>query len=161
MKQKIKAWFNKQVELAQWIHKNKKMRVKFRWIYIGFLTAVFLLFIASVVLFYFYGLRFDPNKPAPYAYTDSVNAVFLAFGIILFIIAVVLGVVIGGIFFPQLFKNSKELYMRTNEYKQQVQKYSEIDLTKFTFRELKWLKKLAWIDQIEFQQTLAKKRKRQ
>jgi hypothetical protein len=53
------------------------------------------------------------------------------------------------------------LYMRTNEYKQQVQKYSEIDLTKFTFRELKWLKKLAWIDQIEFQQTLAKKRKRQ
>jgi hypothetical protein len=48
-----------------------------------------------------------------------------------------LGVVIGGIFFPQLFKNSKELYMRTNEYKQQVQKYSEIDLTKFTFRELK------------------------
>jgi hypothetical protein len=47
--------------------------------------------------------------------------------------------------------------METEEYKTQVHKYSEIDLIKFTFRELKWLKKLGWINKIEYQKTITKK----
>jgi hypothetical protein len=49
--------------------------------------------------------------------------------------------------------------MKTYQYKQQVDKYSEIDLVKFTYRELKWLKKLGWINKIQYLQTLTSKEK--
>jgi hypothetical protein len=40
-----------------------------------------------------------------------------------------------------------------------VIKYNAIDLVKFTKRELKWLKKLGWINKIVYQQIVAKKQK--
>jgi cytochrome c biogenesis factor len=111
------------------------MRVKFRWIYIGVSFVIFLVFILAVVLFYLYGLRFDSEKPNPY--DNGTNISFLVGGIIVFIFAMILGIVICGIYFPLLYKKSRDIYMETEEYKTQVHKYSEIDLIKFTFRELK------------------------
>lgn len=158
MKQKIREWFDKRVQSSLWIHQNKKMRVKFRWIYIGFSLAILLLFLSAVVLFYLYGLRFDSQKADPY--DNGTNLAYFAAGIVVFIIAVVLAIIIDGIYFPLLYKNSREIYMSSDEYKQQVEKYSEIDLIKFTNRELKWLKKLGWINKIEYQHTINRKHKK-
>jgi NhaP-type Na+/H+ or K+/H+ antiporter len=94
-----------------------------------------LLFILSVVFFYLYGLRFDSEKPNPY---DSGDVkVFLALGIIIFVIATILAIMILGVYFPLLFKNSQELYSKTKEHKEQVSKYNDEDLTKFNENELK------------------------
>jgi ABC-type bacteriocin/lantibiotic exporter with double-glycine peptidase domain len=117
-----------------------------------------LLFLSAVVLFYLYGLRFDSQKADPY--DNGTNLAYFAAGIVVFIIAVVLAIIIDGIYFPLLYKNSREIYMSSDEYKQQVEKYSEIDLIKFTNRELKWLKKLGWINKIEYQHTINRKHKK-
>jgi hypothetical protein len=86
-------------------------------------------------LFYFYGLRFNSEDPTPY--TNGTNIHFLVLGIVVFVIGFISTVLILGIYFPLLFIKSRELYMKTYQYKQQVDKYSEIDLVKFTYRELK------------------------
>jgi hypothetical protein len=46
--------------------------------------------------------------------------------------------------------------MQTDEYKQQVSKYSEIDLSKKDKKEIKWLKKLEWISKNQYQQAITK-----
>ncbi|MDR2369221.1 MAG: hypothetical protein LBD63_01155 [Mycoplasmataceae bacterium] len=157
MKRKIREWFNKQVQHALWIHQSKQSRVKFRWLYLGVLSIIFLFFIIAVVLFYFYGLRFNAEDPIPYK--NGTNIIFLVLGIFLFVIAMILGIIIGGVYFPILYKQSRDKYKETKEYKQQVIKYNAIDLVKFTKRELKWLKKLGWINKIVYQQIVAKKQK--
>lgn len=112
------------------------------------------MFVSSVILFYYYGLRFDSKKPLPYD-NGNKNA-FLVSGLALFFLATICTVFIGGLYFPLVFKNSKALYMQTDEYKQQVSKYSEIDLSKKDKKEIKWLKKLEWISKNQYQQAITK-----
>jgi hypothetical protein len=63
--------------------------------------------------------------------------VFLALGIVLFVISTISAIFIGGIYFPLIFKNSKDLYMQTDEYKEKVKEYSNKDLNKFNKKQLK------------------------
>jgi hypothetical protein len=94
-----------------------------------------LLFLAGVVLFYFYGLRFNENSPVPHV--DGTEYGFLAGGIVLFLLGMIIGSVVCGMYFPMLYKQTREIYLNSDEYKQQVHKYSDIDLDSFTKRELK------------------------
>jgi hypothetical protein len=97
--------------------------------------SIFLIYILSIVFFYLYGLRFNPNAAIPYS--SGTKTLFLALGIIIFIVASILAILFLAIYFPLLFNNSKVLYTQSDEFKQQVLKYSEADLSKYDKKELK------------------------
>jgi hypothetical protein len=63
-------------------------------------------------------------------------------GIVLFVLVAIAAGFVGGIYFPMVYKTSKQLYMGTEEYKQQLHKYSNEDLTKYKLKDLMWFKKL-------------------
>jgi uncharacterized membrane protein YciS (DUF1049 family) len=80
-------------------------------------------------------LRFDSEQPAPSVSGSEYG--FLAGGIVLFLLGMIIGAVVCGMYFPMLYKQTREIYLNSDEYKQQVHKYSDIDLDSFTKRELK------------------------
>jgi hypothetical protein len=44
--------------------------------------------------------------------------------------------IFGGIYFPMIYKISREMYMQTDEYKQQVLKYGNEDLMQYKLKDL-------------------------
>jgi hypothetical protein len=159
MANKLHNWITRRAQNAQWIHKDKKGRIKFRHIYACAMLACFIIFLISVVLFYCWGLRFDPNRPSPYdGGTGSI--LFLVFGILLFVLITIITCLLGGVYFPMIYKLSREMYLQTDEYKQQVLKYDNEDLTKYKLKDLLWLRKLGWINKTDFDLAKTKKNKK-
>jgi competence protein ComGC len=63
----------------------------------------------------------------------------------LFIISFLLG-----LYIPILYKQSRMLYFKTDEYKQTVIKYGNMDLKRYSIKQIKWLKKLGYISKVTY-----------
>jgi hypothetical protein len=93
-------------------------------------------------MFSFYGLGVNADETVntsnfyPY-FLNKGHIYFLIIGIMLFIIAVVVAILIPGLYYPILYKESRILYMNSNEYTMQVSKYKKEDLSKFKVKDLK------------------------
>jgi hypothetical protein len=75
-----------------------------------------------------------------WAFAVAISVLF-----ILFIVSF-----LSAIYFPILYKGSKLFYFQTDEYKQNVIKYANTDLKRYSMKEIKWLKKLGYIDKITY-----------
>lgn len=151
---KFKNWFINQAIKAQWIHKSRESRKRFTLFYLLFILIMFLLYCTAGALLFVDGLRFyqdGSGKDTPntewytgvkYKWAFVVSIVLLA---ILFIITF-----LAGLYVPILYKQSKIFYFESDEYKQNVIKYSNIDLKKYPVKKIKWLKKLGYIDKVTY-----------
>jgi Mn2+/Fe2+ NRAMP family transporter len=139
---KYKNWFFNRVVNAQWIHKSKTTRRRFRRIYLLFILIMFLAYCVCSALLFTAGLRFYPDGDPSVGNNNTNWYVGVKYGwacytaitllIILFIITFVMA-----IYIPILYKRSKQLYSQSEEFKEHVIKYANADLKKYSKTEIK------------------------
>lgn len=151
---KFKNWFINQAIKAQWIHQSKQSRKKFMKLYLLFIVVMIFAYCGVSALLFVCGLRFYPNGPdknnpstdwyvgIKYTWAFIVAMILLIFLLIITFLA--------GLYIPILYKQSRIFYFQSDEYKQNVIKYSNMDLKRYPIKEIKWLKKLGYIDKIVY-----------
>lgn len=139
------------IQQAIVFHTSKKMRR--RWAYCCFFNyfCTLCIFIAGAALLTIEGVKFNQNSTSQYEYNNG-NIICIIVGVIIICIGLIFGIWLS-IYLPYVYKESRDLYFQTKEYKQKRLKYMEADLTNEPIRELKWLKKLGYIDNVKFEAT--------
>lgn len=135
------------------IHYSKKTRLQWKWVSVCIYFIIFLLFIGVAVCWTLAGLKFDENLPNQYSWPTS--KVLFAVGIIGFIVAIVL-LILFGYGLATIFNKSRLIYFQSNEYARKRMEYMESDLTNCSRKEIKWLYKLRYIDEVKRDVTLKK-----
>jgi competence protein ComGC len=101
------------------------------------------------------GVRFyadgpDPNNPSTEWYAISVKHEWALITSLVILVVLFIITFIAGLYIPILYKQSKMLYFQSDEYKQNVIKYANMDLKKYSILKIKWLKKLGYIDKVRY-----------
>ncbi len=135
------------------IHYSKKTRLQWKWVSVCIYFIIFLLFVGVAVCWTLAGLKFDENLPEQYLWPTS--KVLFAVGIIGFIVAIVL-LILFGYGLATIFNKSRLIYFQSNEYARKRMEYMESDLTNCSRKEIKWLYKLHYIDEVKRDVTLKK-----
>ncbi|WEK82939.1 MAG: hypothetical protein L3I91_02255 [Mycoplasma sp.] len=150
------------IRKCEHIHESKHNRDKWRYFCIFVYFCLFWLFAIAGLLFVFGGLQYDNNSPDQYSINDwynKMNRIFWIIGLVLFTSATIIGLILS-VVLPKIYKDSRANYFASNDFKQKRLKWMKKDLRRYSKHDLKWLKKLNFIDQIKYDQTLSLKLKR-
>lgn len=151
---KFSSWIDKQSDKYLFIHYDKKNRVKFRNFCWLIYLIIFLFILIASLLIGLSGLKFDPDNPDYYPYwvlTTIGQKVEFTFGLIIMLLDFAIGVFFA-FYLPGIYKESQNKYFRTEKFKQIRIKHMTEDLSIFSLKELKWLKKLNYIDKVKYEQ---------
>lgn len=161
MKQ-IRNYWNKLINYftfkCEKFHKTKQGRIKFRNWCICVYSILFIFIIVATLLCYFGGANYEKMTNSTVSYND-IKISFIVVGIIIFLITCFIGTIISYAI-PKIFHDSQERYFQTEEFKRIRQEKMLSDLTDINTKELKWLKKLHYIDYVKYEQTLNAKLKK-
>lgn len=151
---KFLKWIDKKSDKYIWIHYDKKSRAKFRnacWL---IYLCIFLIVLIASVLLGLSGLSFNSESAEYYPYwslTTASQITEFVFGIIFLLVAFGFGTFMA-IYLPGVYKESQDKYFKTNKFKETRIKYMTEDLSDYSLNELKWLKKLNYIDKVKYEQ---------
>lgn len=151
---KFLKWIDKKSDKYIWVHYNKKSRVKFRnacWL---IYLSIFLIVLIGSILLGLSGLTFDPNSPDYYPYwalTTAGQITEFIFGLIFLLVAFGFGIFMA-IYLPGIYKESQDKYFKSDKFKETRIKYMTEDLSGYSLNDLKWLKKLNYIDKVKYEQ---------
>lgn len=148
------AFWNKIYTKYQYIHHSIKSRKKFRNIYLLLIIGICLLYVGCVVLFYFGGINYPGISDG-----SSPRLTLQICGIVLFLITTGLNITFVSIIFPVVFMQSQKAFEKTTEFKNNVKKYSRLNLTQLPKRELKWIYKLHWINKVQLEVAIGAKKR--
>jgi competence protein ComGC len=99
---------------------------------------------------YLDGLRFNADSDPSGWYSGLQYGWRFIVAVTLFVVLLVIAFCLG-LYFPILYKQSKILYFQSEDYQQKVIEYGNADLSKYHIKNIKWLKKLGYIDKIRYQ----------
>jgi hypothetical protein len=111
------------------------------------LIILILFFASSAACFGLCGFKYDYDSDTATGHLNSLP-LFVS-GIVLFLLSVIYGIYVA-IYLPILFKESRSLYMQTNQYQENVKRLAMMDLSKLTTKEIKWNYKLGFINKTTF-----------
>ncbi len=137
----------------KWIHYSKKTRLQWKWVSVCIYFVIFLFFVGVAICWTLGGLKFDENIPEQYSW--PTNKVLFIVGIVGFIVSIAL-LILFGCCLVKIFNKSRLIYFQSDEYTKKRMEYMESDLTNYSEKEIKWLYKLRYIDEVKRDVTLKK-----